>query len=259
MPTVNPISASTVVASINVANEYLREANRAVPTPPIPVRLPEIDFSKDTIVIWVPGTNDHQIPVGFKEALEDFFLNGYSLAKADYLASWNLTVSITHGINTLEAVLDYIKAHKKPNAKVYLAGESQGSLVISRVLSKAKYYGLVTGAALLGAPGVAKNHFEKSDKVKEFNNRLDPVTIRWGGMNTEDMIGHVSRVMTGDILAGLNLIGIIFHNPLDVIWLALSNLHKIPIPPFKYFPSFHKYGDMAFRDAVSYLWAHSPI
>jgi len=254
MSTISPVVSSLIATTVMVADRYLRETDRLTPQYPIPARIPKVDFSKDSIIIWVPGTNAHDIPKGFSNATHDFFTGGYDLVKSDYMANWDLVNSIPNGLSTLEALLDYIKKNKRKSTKVYLAGESQGSLVISTVLSKPKYYNFITKASLLGAPGISENHFIGSNKVIEINNKMDPVTISWNNLDRDKALKAVSAFMTGDIFQGVYLLTAILQSPLDVIWLGLASLHSLPFFPFSSLPSFHMYDDKHLRDAVMYLW-----
>lgn len=215
------------------------------------ITLPTIDFSKDYIVVWVPGTNDKKIPAEFKLYIDKYF-NNYNLVMLNYLASWDLSSSVPHGIASLQKLLDYIKKNKKSSTRVYLAGVSQGSLVSGEVLKDPKYLRLVSRTALLGHPGVSPTHYPSTPRVKEINNFFDFTTFDWPKSNLKKIFEHVDRFMTGDALAGAYLLGVGLRHPLrGLITLVASLKYLLPVI-FKFMPEPHSYTDY-YSEAVRYL------
>ena len=218
------------------------------------VRIPNIDFSKDYIILWVPGTNDHLVPPKFIESIRQMFGDTASLDLCDYMATWRLQTSIANGQATLMQTLDYVKAHKKKSTKIFLAGLSQGSIIISDILANPKYAGLITRSVLVGHPGVADHHFDYTDNVREINNPLDFATFDWGG-DRQRTIQNVDMFFRGDVFAGVRLLALALHHPLDALWVAALNLHRVPFlglpSPLQDDP--HNYTEFL-DDAASFLY-----
>jgi len=197
------------------------------------ISIPRIDFSKDYIILWMPGTNDHLIPTKFSESIRQMFGASADLVLCDYTATWRLQSSIADGEATLMQTLDYIIKHKKKSTKIMLAGLSQGSIVISNIMADPKYSGLITRATLVGHPGVAGHHFDHDPVVKEINNQYDFTTFDWHGDN-QKIIQSVDMFFRGDIIAGVNLLRVGLRNPMQVLWMAAVSLHRVP---FLHFPA----------------------
>lgn len=251
-----PIPAlSTIADTFKASNAYLR-ANGSSEEIPM-VKVPQIDFSKDAIIIWVPGTNDRHIPEHFKQYVRKMFPSN-SLVMADYEASWNFSVSIPHGIFTLTSILKHIKKHKGRKTKVYLAGQSQGSLIVGEVMAKKEYSSLVNRAVLFSHPGISKHHYTgmEPEKVIEFNNPLDFTTFDWGATSEkekEEIIKAVDSFMTGDVSKALYLLKVGITNPINSAWLGISSLRLLPVPFFKGIPAFHSVQNEDYKTAVGYL------
>jgi len=198
-------------------------------TPHVPdVRIPRIDFSKDYIILWVPGTNDHLIPTKFSESIRQMFGDSADLVLCDYAATWHLQGSIANGDSTLMQTLEYIRKNKKKSTKIMLAGLSQGSIVISDIMANPLYSKLISRASLVGHPGVASHHFDNDTVVQEFNNPFDFTTFDWNG-DHEKIIQSVDMFLGGDILAGVSLLKVGFQNPMQMLWMAAVSLHRIPL------------------------------
>lgn len=243
---------SSVNNTIKASNDYIKRIGGAEQIPP--VKIPQIDFSKDVIVVWVPGTNDRNIPKVFLREINTAFKNS-TVVLSDYVATWNFSVSIPHGVFTLAAILNHIKKNKKKNAKVFLAGQSQGALVVGEAMAKKEYFSLVNRAVLFSHPGVSKHHYEGASKVVEFNNQYDVTTFEWGQSDEdkEKIIRAVDEFMTGDLTKALYLLKVGFKNPLDAAWLGISSLRLLPVPIFKGIPAFHDVSDEDYRRAINYL------
>lgn len=197
------------------------------PVPPIP--LPDVDFSKDYIVIWVPGTSDKNIPYEFSETVKLLFKNKADLVMLDYLATWEFNTSMVHGYDQLKRLLDYVSQNKRPGAKIMIAGLSQGSMVISELMMNPKYYNMVSRISLLGHPGLAKNHGSDMGKAWEFNNRMDPSTLPWRGDKAR-ILHSIDRFFTHkDAIAGMYLLGVGLTNPAYAGALAALGLKHLPL------------------------------
>ena len=193
--------------------------------------VPKINFKKKHIILWVPGTNDHQIPAKFLEMVRQMFGDDAEVVLVDYMATEEYAISRPHGTMTLKATLDHIRRNNTGGSSIYLAGLSQGAMVISDVVSDEKYGRLINRAVLIGHPGVATYHFDNHPKVKEFNNSLDIVTFKWSE-DGDSIIHKVTKFLQGDILAGVSLLGTIVDHPLKSLWAGLLYLHRVPFLNF---------------------------
>lgn len=249
MARILPLPSTPFVSNaIKASNDYIKQVSGPEQIPA--VKVPKIDFSKDTIVIWVPGTNDRHIPQHFITHINKTFKNN-TIVLADYLASWNFSESIPHGIFTLSAIFDYIKKNKKKSTKILVAGQSQGALIVGELLAKKDYFDLVDRAVLFSHPGVSKHHYEGISKVAEFNNKYDFTTFEWGDADKDKIIKAVDSLMTGDLTKSLYLLKVGLSNPLNTAWLGISSLRLLPV--FKGIPSFHEVSDESYKKAVAYL------
>jgi len=231
--------------------------SRGIPiSSPIPEMVPytpKINFKKKHIILWVPGTNDHAIPAKFIEAVKQMFGDDAEVVMVDYMATPEFAISRPQGVLTLKATLDYIRAHNTGGSKIYLAGLSQGAMVISDIITMPAYSNMVERSVFMGHPGLSTNHFKHDSKVKEFNNPLDIVTFDWAE-DGDMFIQKITKFLRGDILAGVSLLGTIVHHPLESLWAGLLYLHRVP---FLHFPKFletdpHDY-TASMDDAVSWL------
>jgi len=225
----------------------------SLPSPEIVSSIPKINFKKKHIILWVPGTNDHAIPTKFIEAVKQMFGDDAEVVMVDYMATQEYAVSRPQGVLTLKATLDYIKKHNVGGSMIYLAGLSQGAMVISDVLGISSYSHMVERAVFMGHPGLSTNHFKNDRKVKEFNNPLDIVTFDWAE-DGDMLIRKITKFLKGDILTGVSLLGIIAKHPLEALWAGVLYLHRVP---FLRFPKIlkidpHDYTS-SMDDAVSWL------
>jgi hypothetical protein len=140
--------------------------------------LEAIDWSKDDIYVWVPGTGSHNINPGFEAAVRDANKNGSaSLSRIEYEASDRTRPSVATGIETLRLVLAGIQAHGGHH-RVLVAGENQGSWVIGEALSDPLLKNVVTRAVIFGHPQPATHHYEDGHDpdVLEINHSGDEVS-----------------------------------------------------------------------------------
>jgi hypothetical protein len=140
--------------------------------------LNSIDWSKSDIVIWVPGTDNHNVAPAFEDAVRaSWSTGGVSLTKLDYEASWDMRPSVATGIATMKLVLAGIAAHGG-NHRIMLAGESQGAWVIGEALADPMLRKVVDRAMLLGHPGLAAHHYDGTDPdIREYNHEGDLVAM----------------------------------------------------------------------------------
>lgn len=248
---IEPVAINNPLGTNNVA-ELVR---RYGPVPAVhPIHVPHIDFSKDNIVVWVPGTSMHHMPEALRHQLIRQFGPTASLATLNYLANWKFTESMPNGMETLKATLDLIKRKKRPGAKVYLIGLSQGALLISDLLTNPIYNSMITKVALMGHPGIAGSHAHLlgASKVKEYNNFMDPATLEWRGDSVR-IIKSIDNFMRGNVLGALYLLKVAVHNPAYVGALAVLGMKKLPFySQVTRLPDPHDYTNQ-YADAVSWL------
>lgn len=203
-------------------------ARYGTPSAGIPeVKIPAVDFSKDYVVIWVPGTNDHKIPSEFSDYIKRNYGPKASIVMADYQATWDFMTSLPHGYRSLQALLDHVIASKRPGTKIVVAGLSQGSLILSELLTHPKYRKAIHRAALLGHPGMATNHGSDTGKVWEHNNTLDPSTLEWRG-DKPRILYSIHRLRHGDLWAGVYLLKVGLTNPAYAAALVALGVKKLP-------------------------------
>lgn len=131
----------------------------------------QIDWSKDRIAIWVPGTNEHHLDGAFAASVAR---PDTSVSALDYPATERFTTgSVGTGKAVLDAVLDRAKAEGK---EVVIGGHSQGAWVAGESLADRGRSSAVTKAVLYGMPSVASHQYESGQdpRVKEVNNHNDP-------------------------------------------------------------------------------------
>lgn len=206
------------------------------------------------IILWVPGTSSHHVNTMFAASLSAF---GDKATLVDYMASWDLEASIPDGVAKLTAALDVAARARKKGQRILVAGESQGALLISILLSKPRYRSIIDKAVLLGHPGISKDHFhDPNDKVLEINHKNDPATFDLS-VSSSDVIDAVSKLIgKGDLSAIPFFLGLIFKMPMQAALASVVFLHKVPFLSWLA-PDSHNYsGDM--QAAVGWLLSKCP-
>lgn len=237
---------NSVTASVSKIPEVL---NTYVTLPP-PRPIPYIDMSKDTIVIWVPGTSNHDIHPRFKYHADLYWGSNASLVLTRYMASWHLSHSIPDGFQNLKAIVDYVIKRKRPGQRIVLAGESQGALIIGELMARPDYYRLIDKAVLLGHPGLSEVHYDNDKKVLEINNPADPATFQWPAPAV-DIISNVDKFMTkGDLGTIPFFLRTAIAAPLLVADLVSSQVIRLPILR-EHIPHPHNYSS---RMEEAVLW-----
>ena len=131
----------------------------------------QIDWSKDRIALWVPGTGERGVDGAFARSVAR---PDTSVAAVDYPADIRFTTgSVGTGTAVLKAVLERAAAEGKD---VVIAGHSQGAWVAGEAMADKHASRAVTKAALFGMPSVASHQYESGQdgRVKEINNHDDP-------------------------------------------------------------------------------------
>lgn len=131
----------------------------------------EIDWSKDTIGLWVPGTGGRGVDKKFADGMGP----NASTVAVDYQADLNMPDGVATGMETTQIILDEAARRGK---KVNLGGHSQGAWVAGEVMANPGMRDKVNKAVLYGHPtqGNAQYDHGKDPKVREINNHDDPYT-----------------------------------------------------------------------------------
>lgn len=203
--------------------------------------VPYVDMSKDIIVIWVPGTSNHDIHPRFKMHAELHWGDRAELVLSDYAASWNFSASIPDGFRHLKSIVDHVLKNKRPDQKILLAGESQGALIIGELLARPEYYNAITKAVLIGHPGISEKHYEAGDdKVLEINNPTDPATFEWP-VGAVEVLVNIDKLFTKKDMGTIPFfLKTAVSAPLFAANLVATQLNRLPIIR-EYFPHPHNY------------------
>lgn len=190
-----------------------------------------IDPAREHIFIWVPGTSQKGILTGFQKAVDDLLNGSAQVLHVQYPAAWNFSISVPMGTEALKRLLRQVHAAKTENQKIYLAGLSQGSWIISNVIADPELRAMSTKTILFGHPGVAPNHFheENDDDVWEVNNPGDAVTFGWDGKE-QAIVDSINMFFNGKPIRGLiALFGCIVMHPKTTLLIIELLLFKLPI------------------------------
>ena len=221
----NPISPIMGIVS-HALTAAIKPIIPTDPMPSIPNKGINIDMSKDVIVLWVPGTSEHEVNESFAFYTKKYWGDQAALSLVDYEASWRMKTSYADGVERLRAFLDHIRARIRPGQRVVIAGESQGAMVIGEVMADPKYSKLISRAVLLGHPGVSPHHY-KGKNVLELNNPLDPTTFPWKVGHTE-ILTALEKLSTEDSSAIPMLLKVIAKNPVFSLWLLILQAQRVP-------------------------------
>lgn len=135
----------------------------------------DIDWTKDRIAIWVPGTFEAGVDGAFRASVDR---PDTSVAAIRYPADVRFTEgSVGTGVQVLKAVLQRAKDEGK---EVVIGGHSQGAWVAGEALSDKGVSSAVSKAVLFGMPSVASSQYESGQdgRVREVNNPDDPYANR---------------------------------------------------------------------------------
>lgn len=183
-------------------------------------------------VIWVPGTSNHTVNPAFKKAIHR------PVTLVNYDASWRLPSSTSDGYQKLTVAI--LKAWRNHH-RIYLAGESQGALLISRAINDPNLSGIIDRALLFGNPGIAPKHSERDRNVKVINHPYDPATFDWG--DEEHVMKAIDRLIYEHDLSqlGFFLFVILTHPVQTAIAGYMSLRHVSILAPF--IPAVHDYSN----------------
>jgi hypothetical protein len=215
--------------------------------------LADIDWSQEDILIWVPGTSEHDVPPKAMAELEKQF-PGDRVHAILYQASWRFRDSIPDGDAVLRGVLEGIRAHGGRH-RVLIGGESQGAWLICNAMNDPRLAQVITRAALWGTPAAAPVRFRDGEnpnaKVREVDNPTDIVTVDLGG-GTPKLIDAIDRLARHDALGGLlPLLGYGLTHPKVLATLVGGQLWRIPGVGSKH-PSPHGY-DVDLPAGIAFL------
>jgi hypothetical protein len=208
---------------------------RPLPTPVDRARavVDSLDWSQDLVVIWMPGTSEHDIAPDVAESFSRKHLK--NVAYVPYQATWRLAESVPDGEAALRAVLDLVRTRRRPGQRVVLLGQSQGAWVISSVLRDPAYAAVVDKVGLVAHPALAPAHAHATTvpsprldaKVHEFNSQTDVVTKDLGrsGPAALDIVNAFAHLEIGHALKGA--LGIAFRDPGVLQALIASQLFRV--------------------------------
>lgn len=161
----------------------------------------DIDWSAPAITIWVPGTSEYWIKQRFLDELHRQ-APGAHVTMVPYQATWRFSTSVPDGMAVLKGVLREI-ARRAPGRPVFLAGESQGSWVISATLTDPEFAKQVTRTSIWGHPAAAPQEFGRAGAVRETNNPADIVTMKLGD-NPAAVLAAVEQLSLRNFGVGLS-------------------------------------------------------
>jgi len=222
---ISPVSLAS--RAVYTAISPLLAPMRVEPVITSPVPFEKVNWKKKIIVFWVPGTSNHSVPEEFESFAREYWGKDVEIVLCDYAATWQFNDSIPDGIRVLTQTLDFAAKKKRPGQKFYVAGESQGALIASEVVTQGHYSKIVDKTALMGHPGIAPKHFhDKNDKILEINNALDPATFEWKG-DYHELLDAVDRLTKADPSGIPILLRAALNNPVYAIALALLQLQNV--------------------------------
>lgn len=138
----------------------------------------DLDLTAPVVTIWVPGTSEYWIKQRFLDELHAV-APGAHVSMIPYEATWRFSTSVPDGVAVLRGVLEEVR-RRAPGKPVFLAGESQGAWIISKVLTDPAAARQVTRTALWGHPAAAPQQFGRAGAVREVNAPGDIVTMELG-------------------------------------------------------------------------------
>jgi len=149
------------------------------------------------VFIWVPGTGGHEVHPAFKAAAIKATKGDCQFVVIDYPASVDFIGSVKKGIVALTKVLNEVDIARQPHQKIYLAGSSQGSWVISDTLyTNEALLAIPDKVVLFGHPGLSANHhhFDDHHKIWEIDNPNDAVTFGWNTVERKEISKALSDI-----------------------------------------------------------------
>ena len=189
--------------------------------------LSHINFDRDVIVIWLPGTNRSGIPQTFAGPAQAAWGAHLSLVELMYPASMDIRQGVATGVATLRLVLQGIAARGK-RVTVHLAGESQGAWTITETMSDPSMRAIVDRVALMSNPWGARHHFVDGHdpRIMEMSRRVDLVARRVRG-NIDDTLDAAEAVLKFDLTGLPKLLIAAWHNPGTAAMLAVTGLRLL--------------------------------
>lgn len=156
-----------------------------------------IDWSKDRIALWVPGTFEGGVDGAFASSVQR---PDTSVAAIRYPADTRFTEgSVGAGVTVLKAVLERAAAEGK---QVVIGGHSQGAWVAGEALADRHASRAVDKAVLFGMPSVASHQYDagQDPRVREVNNRDDPYANPMAdGARLVEAVSRAAAGQAGDL------------------------------------------------------------
>lgn len=226
LPDVGKVSVATGPFTVDEARAR-RDADKA---------LAQIDFSKQHIMLWLPGTDAHAIDPYFDRGFQLLSKpsDSVSLVTVDYVSTWELRQSCPTGIATLKLVMQGIRDRLGADLKhhtVTLGGVSQGAWVVGEIMADPAYSDFVARAVLLGHPWLAAHQYNagQDPRVRVVNHFDDQVTLPVAG-SASDGLDSMAAVRMGRLGSSLGLLArTIAKNPHHGWLLAKTYTYDWPV------------------------------
>lgn len=216
--------------------------------------LARIDWSKDDIVLWVPGTDGTDFMEKFREGFEKAWMGqSMTAVSMNYHGTWKLDTSEPTGEATLRLVLAGIAAHGGHH-RLLLAGLSQGAWMIGDVLADPAMRRVVTRAAIFGHPQVSLHHYDDGHDpaIREYDHPKDIIAMAIHGPRVQ-AIDAMQALYTGNIVPNLGVIVAAVAASPQVGLTAIANMlrdrHLLPKAKIDW----HNYDDEYVQGAQ---WLH---
>lgn len=151
------------------AGQLPGQADQALARKNAGTALENIDWSKDTVALWVPGTGQKGVDKKFKNSVG----NDASTVAVDYPANLDMIGGVSTGMETTRMIVEEANRRGK---KVVLGGHSQGAWVAGEVMANQNTRSKIDKAVLYGHPTQANAQFHNDPKVRVVNHQDDPYT-----------------------------------------------------------------------------------
>ncbi|MCZ4496950.1 MAG: Cutinase [Thermoleophilia bacterium] len=207
----------------------------------------KIDWDKQDILMWLPGTYTHNMANNWIKYGEERFTDG-SVVMMDYPATLDFESSVSTGMETLRLVLAEV-ARRDGDHRVMLGGHSQGAWIIGDAMATPEIRGMVDRAVLYGNPGLAKEHYDDRDdaQVVELNDPNDVIAAKVADRaGFIDAMGAMEQGI--DATNVLGAVGNTLANPKVSAYWAVASMDAerwVHSDPHQYY--------YAYRDGLSWL------
>jgi hypothetical protein len=186
-----------------------------------------IDWSRPNIALYVPGTDEHSIPLGWQGAVGAQFPAGsVSQALVDYPATLDFNPSVATGMETVRLVLAGIAQREQQTGQQYnvnLAGYSQGAWVVGKAMENPSVRAAVSHAVVFGDPSgsVTQTQASADPKLAVIDHPDDPVTQPV--QDAQLGLAAIDKLLQGD-LSQLDNLGTVAEDNPQLVGFAIDRL-----------------------------------